>query len=86
MGSVFHQFVIIVEEINTFIRYLKIHKIPFGRHYPFAIHQLTSLKKLFRNQKYPTSERLAKYGISLPIDPYLSKNNLKKIVEVINKF
>ena len=85
-GCVFHQYVIIVNDINNFIEYLKIYKIPFGRHYPFALHQLTSLKKKFRNEKYPHSERLAKYGISLPIDPSLTKNNLEKIVKTINKF
>lgn len=85
-GCVFHQFVVVVNKINVFINYLKSHKIPFGRHYPFAIHQLESLKTYFKNQSYPNSERLAKYGISLPIDPCLSKSNIKKIVRVINKF
>ena len=30
------------------------------------------------------SEVLAKQGISLPIDPNLKKNEIKKIIEVIN--
>tara|TARA_A100001011_G_scaffold400671_1_gene517438 strand:+ start:5596 stop:6681 length:1086 start_codon:yes stop_codon:yes gene_type:complete len=85
-GCVFHQYVVIVKDIYNFMNYLKIKKIPFGRHYPFAIHQLTSLKHIFKNQKYPNSEKLAKYGVSLPIDPYLTKKNLIKIVNTINKF
>lgn len=85
-GCVYHQFVIIVKGIDRFINHLNRNKIPFGRHYPYAIHQLSSLKKYFKNQKFPLSEKLAKNGISLPIDPNLKKADLESVVKAINKF
>ena len=85
-GCVYHQFVIMVEKIDNFITHLNKFKIPFGRHYPFAIHQLSALKKYFKNEQFPLSEKLARNGISLPIDPNLKKADVEKVVKIINNF
>lgn len=85
-GCVYHQFVVIVKGIKKFISHLNKNNIPFGRHYPFAIHQLNSLKLYFKNKKFPISENLAKNGISLPIDPNLKKTDLNRVIKVINLF
>lgn len=85
-GSVYHQYVIRVDEITKFSNFLTKNKIPFGRHYPFAIHQLSCFKKKFGNQKYKIAEDLAKKCISLPINPLLKKKEIKKIIKIINEF
>ena len=84
--SIYHQYVLIVKKKNQFIKYLKKAKIQYGFHYPYAIHQLDALKKYFRKEKFPNSEMLAKYGISIPIDPNLSKKEVNYIINKLNNF
>ena len=84
--SIYHQYVLIVKRRNEFIQYLKKSKIQYGFHYPFAIHQLDALKKYFKGEKFPNSEILAKYGISIPIDPNLSKKDVNYIIGRLNSF
>ena len=84
--SIYHQYVLIVKRRNEFIKYLKKSKIQYGFHYPFAIHQLDALKKYFKGEKFPNSEILAKYGISIPIDPNLSKKDVNYIIGRLNSF
>ena len=84
--SVYHQYVLIVKNRNSFIKYLKKAKIQYGFHYPYAVHQLHALKKLFKREKFPNSEMLAKYGISIPIDPNLSKKKVNYIIGKLNSF
>ena len=59
-------------------------KISFGIHYPRAIHQLNAFKKYFK-KRFKNAEQLASNSISLPIDPNLSKKNVLKICEVVNR-
>ena len=59
-------------------------KIGFGFHYPYAIHQLDIFKKDFKNKKFVNAERLAKEGISIPIDPNLSQKEQNIIVNTLN--
>ena len=84
--SIYHQYVLIVKNRNSFIKYLKKAKIQYGFHYPYAVHQLHALKKLFKREKFPNSEMLAKYGISIPIDPNLSKKDVNYIISQLNQF
>jgi len=43
-----------------------------------------ALKK-FKNFKFINAERIAKEGLSIPIDPNLSNKNLNIIVNTLNK-
>tara|TARA_B100001057_G_C22858385_1_gene953524 strand:+ start:2720 stop:3805 length:1086 start_codon:yes stop_codon:yes gene_type:complete len=84
--SIYHQYVLIVKKRSDFIKHLKKSKIQYGFHYPYAIHQLDALKKYFKKEKFPNSEILAKYGISIPIDPNLSKKEVNYIIDQLNRF
>ena len=84
--SIYHQYVLIVKKRNELIKYLKKAKIQYGFHYPYAIHQLDAFKKYFKREKFPNSEILAKYGISIPIDPNLSKKEINYIISKLNSF
>jgi len=81
---VYHQYVILTRYRNKLITLLKKNKIQFGFHYPFAIHQLKIFKKKFGKDKFKNSEKIAKQGISIPIDPNLKKSEIIKICKVIN--
>ena len=83
-GCVYHQYVIITKLKNKIIKNFKRNNIQFGEHYPIPINKLKIVKKIYRNQKFPNSEKLSKYGISLPIDPNLKNLQLRKICRILN--
>ena len=84
--SVYHQYVILVNKRKEFIKYLKDANIQYGFHYPYAIHQLNAFKKYFKKERFPNSEMLSKYGISIPIDPNLKKSEISYIINKLNKY
>ena len=83
-GSVFHQYVIISKKEKKIIKIFEKKKIQYGKHYPQPINKLNALKKFFLGKKFIHAEYFSKYGISLPIDPNLSKGQLIKICKLIN--
>ena len=83
-NAIFHQYVIIVKNRLKLIKLFKQNKIQYGFHYPKSINQLNVFKNKFKNQKFPNAEKIAKFGISIPIDPNLSKGAVYKIVKLIN--
>ncbi len=83
-SCVYHQYVILIKDKKKFINKLNSKKIGFGFHYPYAIHQLDVFKKDFKNKKFVNAERLAKEGISIPIDPNLSQKEQNIIVNTLN--
>lgn len=85
-GSVYHQYVILAKNRSKLTRLLKINKIDYSFHYPYAIHQLHALKKMFKNQRYINAEKIASEGVSLPIDPNLKSHEIRKIAKIINSF
>ena len=85
-NSVFHQFVVKINNRNKFLNYLKQNKIEYGLHYPHTINQMKFYKEHFQNKKYFNSENLAKCCVSLPIDPMLTSREVDKIINIINKF
>ena len=85
-NSVYHQYVILVRKRNKLINVLNEKKIQYNFHYPFAIHQLQIFKNYFKKEKYINAERLAREGISIPIDPNLTMRDVTIIVDTLNKF
>ena len=85
-NAVYHQYVILVKNRKKFIKYLDKHKIGYNFHYPFSINQLKVFKNKFNNNEFKNSIKLAKNGISLPIDPNLNKRQIGFIIKKINSF
>ena len=85
-GSVYHQYVLMVKTRNKLEKLLTKNKIQYGFHYPQSINQISSLKKIFKGKKFKNAEKLANECISIPIDPTLTKINIKKIVSILNSF
>ena len=85
-SAVYHQYVIMVTNRKLLINKLKKNKIQYGFHYPKSINQISALKKIYKDQKYPNAENLAKKCLSLPIDPTLKNIEINKIVKVLNSF
>ncbi len=82
--AVFHQYVIMTSKRKKLIKLFDKNNIQYGFHYPKSINQLDIFKSQFKNEKYINSEKLAKTGISLPIDTNLKKRELSKIIKLVN--
>ena len=85
-GSVYHQYVIMVKNRDKLIKFLKNNKIQFGIHYPKSINKIDSIRKYFKKKKFLNAENLAKKCLSLPIDPTLTKKEIKYITKKLNCF
>jgi len=70
---------------NEKINKLKKNKIGYNIYYKKPMH----LEKVFSNlglkkNSFPVSEKLSRNILSIPIDPYMSKKDVKKIISIIN--
>ena len=85
--SVFHLFVVQVEDREDLLTYLKKEGILAGIHYPMPIHLQPAYKgRVLTAKNMSTSEKLVQRIISLPIYPELSISDANKVVNVIKKF
>jgi dTDP-4-amino-4,6-dideoxygalactose transaminase len=80
----YHQYTIRCENRNKLIEELKKNHIGFGIYYPKPLHKYPHLER-FGHNDLKISEKLANEVLSIPVHPALSKKDLVKIVNVINK-
>ena len=83
-NAVYHQYVIKTSKRKELIKLFNANNVQYGFHYPKSINQLDVFKFRFRNERFINSEKLAKEGISLPIDTNLKKNEISKVVKLVN--
>lgn len=78
---VYHLFVIRAKNKKETIEALKKNGIQIMIHYPFLLNKHPALKQ---SGKFPNAERYNKEIISLPMYPFLKKEEIKKIAKVLN--
>lgn len=84
---IFHLFVVRCKERDKLRKYLEKNNIKTLVHYPLPLHLQPSYADLeVLKGSLPITEKIAKEILSLPIFPELNKKEIKKIVNVINKF
>ena len=85
--SVFHLYVLQVEDRQGLLEYLKGKDIQAGVHYPVPVHlQPAYQDRILTANDMSITENLTENIISLPMYPELSMNDAKKIVDVLKKF
>lgn len=85
--SVFHLFVVQVENRQGLLKYLKEENIYAGVHYLLPVHlQPAYQNRIKTSNDMSTTENLIQKIISLPIYPELSINDANKIVNTLKKF
>lgn len=86
-GHVYHLYVVLVENREDFIAYLKDRGVETGVHYPKAIHQLPAFAmESFASETFPNAERLARRGVSLPMCPTLMLSQIKYVAETVRSY
>ncbi len=82
---VFYLFVIRSKHRNALQEYLLANGVETLIHYPIAVHKQRAYKE-FENRKLPVAEQLQGEVLSLPLYPGLRKEDVSKIVTLINSF
>jgi dTDP-4-amino-4,6-dideoxygalactose transaminase len=82
---VWHLFVIRCQERDLLQKFLTDHSIQCLIHYPIPPHKQEAYKK-WNKLSFPISESLHDEVLSLPISPILEKEEVSKIIDIINNF
>ena len=81
---VYAQYTIEVEAREELQAALQKRGIPTAVHYPLGLHEQPIFKKLYPiDQSFPKTELAARRVMSLPMHPYLSLGDQKKICEIV---
>lgn len=84
-GHVWHLFVIRTKDRNKLQNHLSENNIQSLIHYPIAPHKQTAYNE-WAGESYPITEKIHDEVLSLPMDPTLSMEEVKKVVEIINQY
>jgi dTDP-4-amino-4,6-dideoxygalactose transaminase len=85
--NTYHLFVIQTKNRDELIKFLKLKKIETGIHYPIPIHKQAAYKNMFKEKlDLPNTEEQANQILSLPINEFLTKNQILYICNSIKKF
>lgn len=85
--NTYHTFVIQTKYRDELRNYLSKNNIDTAIHYPFPIHLQPASKNLgYKIGDFPVTEKQSKEILTLPINQYLEKNELEKIINLINDF
>ena len=82
---VFHLFVVLVENRDHFLSYLKNSEVGFGVHYAIPPYQQKALKA-YNHLKFPLTERVAQTCVSIPLNPTLDAEEVTQIISVLNLY
>lgn len=84
-GNVWHLFVLRVLDRAEFVKHLNEHGIQTLVHYPTPPHQQEAYRD-FANLSLPLTEKIHEEVVSIPMDPTLSIDDVKKVILAINTF
>ena len=83
--SAYALYTIHCEHRDELMNYLKDNGIPCGAYYPRPVNTQTAYKK-WNTRSLPVCEKLSKTVCSIPMHPYLSKEQQDYIISKMNEF
>jgi len=84
-NHVFHLFVVLVNNRQHFLEYLKVNNIEAAVHYPIPPHKQVALQR-FNHLKFPITEKIHETCVSLPISPIMTSLEVDTVIEKLNKY
>ena len=84
-AHVHHLFVVRCKHRNDFQNYLTYNGIQTLIHYPIPPHRQECYKD-FNNLSFPITEQIHEEVLSLPISPVMEEEEIRKVVDIINKW
>jgi len=86
-SHVHHIFVIRSEKRDELLAYLKNHDVQVLIHYPIPPHKQEAYKnEEWSKQSFPVTEKIHQEVLSLPMNPVLTAEEVKKVVDLLNQF
>ena len=82
---VFHLFVVLVQDRDGFIAYLKHYDIGPLVHYPVAPHKQKALPE-YHQLQFPVTEKIHSEIVSIPVSPVLEEHQITRIISVLNSY
>ena len=87
LKEVFHLYHINVKSRDKLQKFLTNNSVDAKVHYPIPIHLQPAAKYLkYKRGDFPLAEKMANTSISLPVHEFIKKNDIKYVVNLINKF
>ena len=87
LKEVFHLYHINVKNRDKLQKFLKNNSVDAKVHYPIPIHLQPAAKYLkHKRGDFPLAEKMANTSISLPVHEFIKENDIKYVVNLINKF
>lgn len=84
LSNVHHIFPVLCQERDRLQQHLADNGIGTVIHYPIPPHLQDCYKGKGLGTSYPITERLAREELSLPMSPYIKKDDLDRVVEAVN--
>ncbi|MEP1489703.1 MAG: DegT/DnrJ/EryC1/StrS family aminotransferase [Algibacter sp.] len=84
-NHVFYAFVVLVENREVFINFLKKNEIQTLIHYPIPPHKQKAFSDLCINS-LPLTETIHNTIVSLPISPVMTNEEVNKVIKVVNQY
>jgi dTDP-4-amino-4,6-dideoxygalactose transaminase len=82
---IFHLFVVLVQDRDDFIEFLKRNEIGTLVHYPVAPHRQEALSA-FSHLSFPVTEKIHREIVSIPVSPILTETQVSRIISVLNSY
>ena len=83
--SAYALYTVTCEDRDELMTYLKANGIPCGAYYPRPVNTQTAYTK-WNTRSLPVCEKLSKTVCSIPMTPYLTKEQMDYIIEKMNEF
>jgi len=85
--SVYHLYVILIDDRDSLQQFLGDKGIATGLHYPMPLHLQKAYAYLgFKERAFPVTENVASRLLSLPMYPQLSKEQIQYVADAIKEF
>jgi dTDP-4-amino-4,6-dideoxygalactose transaminase len=84
--DVYHIFNIRHQKRDELKAYLLKHDIKTEIHYPIAPHKQKAMQGVFEAEEFPISEEIHQTTLSLPISYFHTKDEVSRVIEVLNQF
>lgn len=85
-NNVYHLFPILCERRDELQQYLSDNGVQTLIHYPIPPHLQECYAGEWEGSSFPITEKLAKQELSLPISQVMRKDDIKKVVDMLNAF
>ena len=82
----FHQYIVRTKLRDDLKNFLSKNKIDTAIHYPIPIHKQNAYKKQFGDIKLPITEKFSKEILSLPINPFMTGDEVNFVIKKVNEF